>query len=314
MDKKDLNRRQFLTVASAASLAAAASSTIPAYGNVSKKAGKLAILGGKPVRTKGWYGWPIWDKGAEEAIVSVLRSGNWFRGRGTEVTEFEKKYAELMGAKRCLATASGTTALLIALHILGVDAGDPILIRDWANAGQLPFFEELEKNSAIFPIKNDTGFFVGSVWPSYATGKTPDQHHWYCYRQYDPESYRDIPFDSSMLQAEPFWGAISRQGIRVGVVDVPLLPVVSGIDGFQVSEWGSHDTFLGGLKTWPVDLADRIREKFGPDPVGTCDDITRTPGGFTQFVARLEERIGTRERMITELLQDNIRALRKVVI
>lgn len=128
MNKNDLNRREFLTKASAVSLAAAASRTIPAYGNVSKKAGELAILGGKPVRTKGWYDWPIWDRSAEESIVSVLRSGNWFRGRGTKVSEFEKKYAELMGAKRCLATASGTTALLIALHILGVDAGDEVLV------------------------------------------------------------------------------------------------------------------------------------------------------------------------------------------
>ena len=33
-----------------------------------------------------------------------------------------------MGAKRCLATASGTTALLVALHVLGVDAGDEVLV------------------------------------------------------------------------------------------------------------------------------------------------------------------------------------------
>ena len=33
-----------------------------------------------------------------------------------------------MGAKRCLATASGTTALLVALHILGVDAGDEVIV------------------------------------------------------------------------------------------------------------------------------------------------------------------------------------------
>ena len=128
MNKKDLNRREFLNAASAASLAAAASGSIPAYANAGKNAGKPAILGGKPVRTKGWYDWPIWDRGAEESILSVLRSGNWYRGRGTKVSEFEKKYAKLMGARRCLATASGTTALLVALHVLGVDAGDEVLV------------------------------------------------------------------------------------------------------------------------------------------------------------------------------------------
>jgi len=57
-----------------------------------------------------------------------LRSGRWWRGNGGHVAEFEKQYAELMGAKRCLATASGTTALLVALHVLGVDAGDEVLV------------------------------------------------------------------------------------------------------------------------------------------------------------------------------------------
>jgi perosamine synthetase len=128
MGKKNLNRRQFIAAASAGSLAAAASRAIPAYAKAGGKAGKPAILGGQPVRTKGWPSWPVWDRDAEDAILSVLRSGNWFRGRGTKVTEFEKMYAKVMGAKRCLATASGTTALLIALHILGVDAGDEVLV------------------------------------------------------------------------------------------------------------------------------------------------------------------------------------------
>ena len=128
MNENNVTRRQFMTAASAGAVAAVASRTIPAYGNLGKKTGKLALLGGQKVRTKGWHSWPIWDKSAEESILSVLRSGNWFRGRGTKVTEFEKKYAQLMGAKRCLATASGTTALLVALHALGVDAGDEVLV------------------------------------------------------------------------------------------------------------------------------------------------------------------------------------------
>jgi dTDP-4-amino-4,6-dideoxygalactose transaminase len=128
MNKNNLTRREFLATASTGTIAAVASRGTPAYGNISKKAGKPAILGGKPVRTKPWPSWPVWDKTAEQSVLSVLRSGNWFRGRGTKVSEFEKRYAELMGAKRCLATASGTTALLVALQIMGVDAGDEVIV------------------------------------------------------------------------------------------------------------------------------------------------------------------------------------------
>jgi len=128
MNKNNVTRRQFLNTASAGAIASLASGPILAYGRAAKNTGKLATLGGRPVRTKPWHSWPIWDKSAEDSILSVLRSGNWFRGRGTKVTEFEKKYAKLMGAKRCLATASGTTALLVAMHALDIDAGDEVLV------------------------------------------------------------------------------------------------------------------------------------------------------------------------------------------
>ena len=79
MSKKDLTRRQFLTTASAGTIAAMASGRIPAYGNISKKASKLAILGGQPVRTKRFPRWPIWDKTEEKSILAALNSGRWGR-------------------------------------------------------------------------------------------------------------------------------------------------------------------------------------------------------------------------------------------
>ena len=127
MNIKHITRRQFISAASAGSLAAVASGAIPAYGNLSRKAGKPAILGGRPVRTKRFPGWPIWDKNKDEKLIlSVLRSGVWSRSK--VVAEFEKKYAELMGAKRCLATTNGTNALLTALHVLGIGVGDEVLV------------------------------------------------------------------------------------------------------------------------------------------------------------------------------------------
>jgi perosamine synthetase len=127
MNNTNLSRRQFLAATSTGVVAAMASSPLASAAVQTKEAGKLALLGGKPVRTKGWPGWPVWDQSAEEEILAVLRSGNWYRGQGTRVTEFEKRYGELMGAK-CLATASGTTALITALHVLGVEAGDEVIV------------------------------------------------------------------------------------------------------------------------------------------------------------------------------------------
>jgi dTDP-4-amino-4,6-dideoxygalactose transaminase len=128
MNKRGLNRREFLNAVSAVSLAAAASGSIPAYGDAGKDVGKPAILGGKPVRTKSWPPWPVWDESAEESVLEILRSGTWCRLGGKTVSEFEEKYAELMGVKRCVCTVNGTNALLTALHVLDIGVGDEVIV------------------------------------------------------------------------------------------------------------------------------------------------------------------------------------------
>ncbi|MEA3461123.1 MAG: DegT/DnrJ/EryC1/StrS family aminotransferase [Bacteroidota bacterium] len=93
-----------------------------------ENASDLAINGGTPVRTKGWLNWPVWNTDAETPILEVLRSGDWFRLRGSRVDEFEEAYASLIGARRVLATSSGTAALETALHVMDVNAGDEVIV------------------------------------------------------------------------------------------------------------------------------------------------------------------------------------------
>lgn len=128
MKKQQFTRRQVIATASAGALAMMANGPLRAFAITRKDQGKLALLGGEPVRKADWPGWPIWDPSAEEEILKMLRSGKWWRGSGDYVAEFEKQYADLIGSKRCLATASGTTALLVSLHVLGIDAGDEVLV------------------------------------------------------------------------------------------------------------------------------------------------------------------------------------------
>ncbi|QGY47468.1 DegT/DnrJ/EryC1/StrS family aminotransferase [Maribellus comscasis] len=120
-----ISRRKAIVTASAGTLGML-SAPFSSYGFESSK--KLALYGGEKVRNVAWPDWPVWDKTAEDGIVEMLRSGRWWRGSGEHVEDFEQKYAQLMGTKRCLATASGTTSLLVATHVLGVDAGDEVLV------------------------------------------------------------------------------------------------------------------------------------------------------------------------------------------
>jgi len=66
------------------------------------------------------------DTREEDALVRVIRSGRW--NRGDNVAAFESAYASLTGAKHCLATANGTSALITSLGALGLGPGDEVIV------------------------------------------------------------------------------------------------------------------------------------------------------------------------------------------
>ncbi len=128
MKKQTFSRRQMLLTTSTGALAAMAPWPLHGLTINADNHNKLALAGGAPVRQSAWTDWPVWNRGAEDDIITMLRSGQWWRGNGGHIEEFERKYASLIGARHCLATASGTTALLTAMHVLDIDAGDEVIV------------------------------------------------------------------------------------------------------------------------------------------------------------------------------------------
>ncbi len=61
-----------------------------------------------------------------QKAVEVLNSG-WYI-LGNEVKEFEKEFAEYTESKYCVGCASGLDALQIAFRVLGVGAGDEVIV------------------------------------------------------------------------------------------------------------------------------------------------------------------------------------------
>jgi perosamine synthetase len=126
---KKQSRRKFIATTGSGALYTLGASTLP-FGFTGNISGKLAVLGGDPVRTTKFPAWPIWDEDDEKAIIPVLRSGIW--SRRDVVTRAEEKFAKLMGSKYCLLTTHGTTALVTALGALGIEGGDEVITTPWS--------------------------------------------------------------------------------------------------------------------------------------------------------------------------------------
>lgn len=67
---------------------------------------------------------PTIDEQTKQDLLDVLDSGWW--GNGPKTAEFEKKFAEKVGAKFALATSSGTAALDLCLKAHGIQGGELI--------------------------------------------------------------------------------------------------------------------------------------------------------------------------------------------
>jgi len=89
---------------------------------------KLAIDGGTPQRTTSLAPWPCFEPDEIEAAGAPLRSGKANYWTGTEGRQFEKEFAAFTGCEHAIALANGTVALELALHVLGVGAGDEVIV------------------------------------------------------------------------------------------------------------------------------------------------------------------------------------------
>ncbi|MFE1745125.1 alkaline phosphatase family protein [Coleofasciculus sp. H7-2] len=167
---------------------------------------------------------------------------------------------------------------------IGIDAADKDLILQWAKAGLLPTFQSLLEKGAWGITTNPVGLYVGAIWPSFATGISPARHGCYSFSQLAPGTYRTTSYSVFDLKGELFWDVLSRAGRRVAILDVPRTPPSVDLNGIQIVDWGTHDPDLPDtLYTWPRSLAGEVEARFGRDPIGYCNRVTRTADGLKKF-------------------------------
>jgi len=137
-----------------------------AIDELESEAQKLAIDGGKPVRTEPlpleFPGIHHMDEQEVEAAVRLLKSRSLFRYYGIdlqgEVAVFEEEFARFLGASHALAVTSGTGALEVALSALGVGPGQEIIVPAYmwvsvvaavVNLGAIPVLADIDQTFCL---------------------------------------------------------------------------------------------------------------------------------------------------------------------
>ena len=114
---------------------------------------RLALLGGTPTRREPFTSWPIFGKPEERRLLRTLRGGKWGRLQGTEVAEFEERFAKMHGCEHGIAVANGTVSLRISLMAAGLQADDEVIVPPYTfvstataviEANAIPVFADID--------------------------------------------------------------------------------------------------------------------------------------------------------------------------
>ncbi len=132
-------------------------------GHESRVNPKLAIDGGPKAVTSSLPPWPRFDEAAIRAVEEVLRSGKVNYWTGPKGMEFEKAFAEWQGSKYAISTATGTSALHVALSALGVGPGDEVIVPSYTfiatsfsvvQAGAIPRFADVNLEDHCISVES----------------------------------------------------------------------------------------------------------------------------------------------------------------
>lgn len=124
---------------------------------------RLAINGGKPVRTKLFPAYKTIGPEEKQAVNRVLDSGVLSRYRGgwnedflggPEVRAFEEEWAAFFGVKQAVAVNSNSSGLIAVLGAIGLEPGDEVIVTPYSMCisataplwwGGIPVFADIEE-------------------------------------------------------------------------------------------------------------------------------------------------------------------------
>ncbi len=113
-------------------------------------------------------------------IDKTLYSGSWVGG--SEIEKFEKNISKICKTKYCVSLNSGTDALTLALHLLGVRRGDEVITPPnsfiastavVAHLGAKPVFVDVKKDQSIdeYQIEKKITKKTKAIMPVHLTGR-----------------------------------------------------------------------------------------------------------------------------------------------
>jgi predicted AlkP superfamily phosphohydrolase/phosphomutase len=130
-----------------------------------------------------------------------------------------------------MATSKKTTKKLL---IIGIDGGTLDVILPMVKSGKLPILGHLLHTGAYGTLFSTIPPVTAPAWSTFITGKNPGRHGVFSFFQ-KCEHRLGALSNFRCIKADPFWRSLNANGLKVGLINIPLTYPPDKVDGFIIS-------------------------------------------------------------------------------
>jgi predicted AlkP superfamily phosphohydrolase/phosphomutase len=140
--------------------------------------------------------------------------------------------------------------------VVGLDGATFDLMLPWIDQGHLPNLGRVLRSGARSRLESTIPPITPCAWSSFMTGKNPGKHGLFDFVA--PDGEQGFSFtNASYRDGESIWGCLSRQGRRVGVVNVPMTYPPEPVNGFLISGLDTpheHSAYM-----YPIEIRQELK-------------------------------------------------------
>ncbi len=146
--------------------------------------------------------------------------------------------------------------------IIGIDSATFDIIHPMMERGRLPNLHNLIKSGSSGQLRSTIPPVTPPAWVSFMTGKNPGKHGVFDFYVSPSYGYIRPVWNSKYIKAKTIWRILSDNGLKVGVVNLPMTHPPEEINGFIIP--GMQYSFDEGKNfSHPPELMQEIQELFG---------------------------------------------------
>lgn len=181
---------------------------------------------------------------------------------------------------------TGGISLAGRVLVIGLDGATFDLIEPWAEAGHLPNLARLMAEGAWGRMQSTVPAHSAPAWVSFATGLLPGRHgiYWFLGPTRDRQYFRPVSADS--IRGQTLWQIASDQGLKAGVINIPLTYPPRPLNGYLISgvlSPSAREAF------WPPELYEEVTRECGEYVVEVYGKLNRR-AHFEAIMAALDQR------------------------